>query len=163
MNVNRRADGSLAAGYYKGRAIVGSEQYGLTEKGGDQIALDIELVSGDRVTTLLYFTDAAAPYAIERLRACGWVGDDVTQLDGIEKNEIDVQIKYETFEGKERMKADIATGGGRLTLSRPMDPQQKRAFAARMKQAVKNGLSKPPAKTGQSKDGDEIPEWLRGA
>lgn len=128
------SDGKIPAGYYKGRAVEGSEQYGTTENGNEQIALDVEIPSLNRsFTTFLYFSDAASPYAVERLRACGWRGADISDLSGISKNEIDVGIKYETYKGEPRMKVDIATGGGRITLEKPMGDKEKRAFAARMK------------------------------
>lgn len=124
----------IEPGFYKGRAIAGSEQYA-TKNDKDQIALDLDIPAlGRALTTFLYFSEAAAPYAVERLRACGWQGDDVSKLVGIDQNEIDVQIKYGFHEGKEQMKVDIATGGGgRIKLENTMDERAKRAFAARMK------------------------------
>lgn len=131
MNQNSHA---IPAGFYQGRAVAGSEQYGVSKNGNDQIALDIAIPSlNSTFTTFLSFSEAAAPYAIERLRVCGWKGNDVTKLVGIDANEVTVQVKYETYDGKERMKVDIATGGGRITLENQMDEKSKRAFAARMK------------------------------
>lgn len=141
------SDGKIAAGFYKGRAVEGSEQYGTTDKGTDQIAIDIEIPALNRTfTTFLYFTDAAAPYAIERLRACGWGSMDLSNLAGIGANEVDVGIKYETYNGTERMKVDIATGGGRVTLEKPMGDKEKRAFAARMKGFLAGTAPKPGPK-----------------
>lgn len=140
------SEGRIAPGFYKGRAIAGSAQYAVNEKNGNEsIALDLDLGEIGQFTTFLHFTDAASPYAIERLRACGWKGDDLTKLDGIEANEITAQIKYETWDGKERMKVDIATGGGRIKLENQMNEHQKRAFAARMKGFLKGSASGPPA------------------
>ena len=129
----------IPAGYYLARAIAGSEQFGVTSKGTDQLVLDVDVPSlGRKLSVVLYFSDAAAPYALEKLRACGWTGDDVTDLRGIDANEIQLQVKYEMFDGSERMKTDIATGGGgRIVLDTPMDAAAKRGFAARMKTAAK--------------------------
>jgi hypothetical protein len=139
--------GKVAAGFYKGRAIAGSAQFAINESNGNEsIAIDVDLGEVGQFTTFLHFTDAASPYAIERLRACGWKGDDLANLDGIDTNEITVQVKYETYQGKERMKVDIATGGGRIKLENQMSEQQKRAFAARMRGALKgNGGTQPAA------------------
>lgn len=140
-------------GFYKGRAIAGSEQYGTTKKGDEQIAIDVEIPSlGCSYTTFLYFTEAAAPYAIERLRACGWQGNDISKLAGIDKNEITVGIKYETYQGKERMKIDIATGGGRVQLENPLDERAKRAFAARMQSFLKGAGGGAPAPQQQRRE-----------
>ena len=145
-------EGKIPAGYYKGRALAGSEQYG-SKDGTDQIALDVSVPSLNRTfTTFLYFTDAAAPYAIERLRACGWKGDDITKLVGIDGNEVDVQIKYEVYNGKEQMKVEIATGGGTIKLQSVMDEKQKRQFGARISQLIKTGAPKPPPKAKTPRD-----------
>jgi hypothetical protein len=147
---------AIEPGYYKGRAVAGSEQYGHTSNGTEQIAVDIDAPTFNRrFTTFLYFSDAAAPYAIEKLRACGWTGSDLGNLYGIDANEIDFSVKYEVFEGKERMKVDIATGGGRITLEKPMSEKDKRAFAARMKpylaggNTAKNAGLAPPVRRGR--------------
>lgn len=133
-------EGRIQAGFYKGRAIAGSEQYGINpENGNEQIAIDVAIPSLDRsFTTFLYFTEAATPYAIERLRACGWKGVDISRLTDLDANEITIGIKYETYQGKERMKVDIATGGGRVKIENQMDDRQKRAFAARMASLLKS-------------------------
>jgi hypothetical protein len=140
------SEGRIQAGFYPGRAIAGSEQYAINEKNGNEsIAIDVDVPSLERsFTTFLHFTDAAAPYSIERLRACGWTGDDLAKLDGIDRNEVSVQIKYETFDGKERMKVDISTGGGRVKLENTMNEKQKRAFAARLRPLLQRG-AKPAA------------------
>lgn len=123
------------AGIYHGcRGILGSEQYAVSNNGTDQIAVDVFVPELERgLTTFLFFSDAAAPFAIERLRALGWQGTDLLNLSGIDQKDVSVQIKYEVFDGKERMKVDIVTGGGRIKLDNPMDERTKRAFGARMK------------------------------
>lgn len=146
---------TIPAGFYKGRAIAGSEQFGRTSNGTDQIALDVDVPAlGRQLTVFLFFTDAAAPYAIEKLRACGWQGEDLSNLFGIDANEIDVAVKYETYDGKTRMKVDISTGGGRVKLENVMTEQDKRAFAARMKSFVRGadavGGRAPTAPRGPS-------------
>jgi hypothetical protein len=118
--------------------VAGSEQYATSSTGTDQIAIDVYIPELERtLTTFLHFSAAAAPYAIERLRALGWKGDDLLDLAGIDQQDVDVQVKYETYDGKERMKVEIMTGGGRVKLENTMSEQQKRAFAARMKAFTK--------------------------
>ncbi len=140
----------IAAGIYKARGMAGSEQYGTARTGTDQIVIDLLVELGDgettRLSTVLYFSDAAAPYAIERLRALGWAGNDLLDLRDLNKNEVDVAIKYETFEGQQRMKVDIMTGSGRLKLESPMGTREKAAFAARMKSFMAGGIAKATTK-----------------
>lgn len=133
----------VKAGFYKGcRGILGSEQYGRSGQSGqgsEQIALDVNIPELERnFTTFLSFSDKAAPYSIERLRALGWTGDDISDLRGIDQNDVDVQIKYEMFEGKEQMRVQIATGGGgRIELKNVMTDRDKRDFSARMRAFLK--------------------------
>lgn len=138
---------SIPSGTYRGKGVLNSEQLGRTPNGTEQIVLELELVvpmAGDveerkRVSTFLYFSEKAAPYSIERLQALGWTGDDVGQpLVGIDRNEVDVSVSYETFEGKERMRVDILTGGGRVQLKHQMNDAERRQFGARFKSLVKS-------------------------
>ncbi len=137
----------IVTGYYKGRVVAGSEQYGTTPKGTEQIVLEVGVPSLARTfSTFLYFSEAAAAMSLDRLRACGWKGDDISKLEGIDTNEIDIHIKYETYDGKERMKVEIATGGGgKIKLDNQMDDKSKRAFAARMKLLIKGTNGAPKA------------------
>lgn len=151
---------TIEAGFYKGRAIAGSEQYGFTNKGDEQIVLQFDVPEiATTLSTFLYFSEKAAPFAIERLRACGWRGNDVTNLDGIDANEVVLQVKYETYEGEQKMKVEIKANGGRVTLDRPLDDKAKRQFAARMK-ALASAPSKDYVRGQVSGPGavdDEIP------
>jgi len=123
----------IEEGVYKGRGIEGSAQQGVTSNGTEQVALDIEIPAlGRAVTTFLYFSDNAAPYSLERLRALGWEGGDDPSFPGISKNEVDVSIKYENYQGEDKLKVEIVTGGGRVVLKTPMSDQQRRGFMARL-------------------------------
>lgn len=82
-----------------------------------------------KATIPLSFAPKAQRFSIERLRACGWSGKDVRKLDGIEKNEIDVSIALDQFEGKVRWKCEIMTRGGTFELSHPMTETDLDAFA----------------------------------
>lgn len=122
----------IAAGTYRGRGIAGSEQYGSTSNGNDQIVIDIDLPDiGEQVSTFLVFSEKSAPYSIQRLRALGWQGTDLARLDGIDANEVDVEIRYEMYQGQEKMKVEIRTGGGRVQIQNAYDEKSKRGFAAK--------------------------------
>ena len=151
---------TIAAGTYKGRGVTGSEQYGTTSKGNDQIVLDIDLVElGTRVSTFLVFSDNSAAFSIDRLRALGWEGNDLLNLVGIDRNEVDVLVKYELYQGEQKMKVEIMTGGGRVTLQDQMNDTGKRAFAARFNKlaAVAGGQAPGARPTGQGSDPTSFP------
>ncbi len=142
----------IAAGTYRGRAIKGSEQYGQTSNGNDQIVIDLDLFElGEKVSTFLVFTDKAAQYSLDRLRACGWTGDDLSNLSGIDANEVDVSVKYEMWEGQERMKVQILTGGGAVKLKDQLDDKGKKAFAAKYRDLAKT-VAAPKAPESNKSD-----------
>jgi hypothetical protein len=128
--------GDRLSGMYKGFGVEGSQQFAVSGSGTDQMAIDLEIDAGDGstrlMTTFLYFSPKAIQYALERLRALGWDGRG-SPLDatGISRNAVNVSVTYETYDGKERMRVEIVTGGGRVELQ-PMDPAAKRAMAARV-------------------------------
>src|SRR5258708_9431266 len=105
----------LRDGIYKGRGIEGSEQYG--EKNGNlELIVDVVVqVPADgarpahprQLSTAHYLTHAASQYVYERLRALGWEGNDIRDLPGITKNEVDIQVKTEDYHGKPVTKVEI--------------------------------------------------------
>jgi hypothetical protein len=128
----------IAAGTYRAQAIAGSEQYGTTSNGNDQIVIDLDLLDvGERVSTFLVFSDKAAQYSIDRLRAAGWKGDDLSKLDGLGSVECEVEVKYEEYQGEQKMKVQIRTGGA-VKLKDQLDDKGKKAFAAKYKDLAKS-------------------------
>lgn len=121
----------ILPGNYRGRAVPGSEQYGTTTNGNDQIVIDLSLETGEKVSTFLVFSDKSAPFSIERLRALGWKGNDLSNLEGVGDNDADIEIKYEIYNGQEKMKVQVLTGGGGVVLKDKLDDKGKKAFAAK--------------------------------
>lgn len=136
-------------GIFKARAVLGSEQYGDTTGGHPQIAINLRMKTEDgsvqEVTTFLIFSAPSAPYSFERLRAMGWEGNDLTSLKGIDKNEVDVRIWEENYEGKPQLKVEIM-GGGRVQMSKPTS---KEAFAAKVAAITGQGGGAPAAGTSK--------------
>jgi hypothetical protein len=114
----------MEAGIYKGKGVLPDGGKDTTPKFGDantgtlQLYVDLELRGKDgsfagRATTFLTFTDKAAVFSIERLRALGWQGtkvEDLKSLAGIDKNEVEVEVRNEVYNGKTQMKVEIVTG-----------------------------------------------------
>lgn len=138
----------IAAGRYKGKAVKGSEQYNMLEGKAPCVAIDLKIASsgGDVfMTTFLYFSEAAAPYSYERLRALGWKGQgpaDLSDFSTIDANEVDIEVTKEVFEGKERTKANILTGASHVTLTDKVDPK---TFAAKVAAMLGNSGAAPVA------------------
>lgn len=134
----------IPEGNYRGKGIAGSEQYGETSNKNDQIVIELELLDlGEKVSTFLVFSDKAAPYALQRLRALGWTGDNLADLSGIDANEVDVRVFYEEYQGKTTMKVDIVTAGG-VVLASQLDDKGKKAFAAKYANLAKTTPAAAP-------------------
>lgn len=160
------------AGYYRGRGVAGSEQHGYANSGGEQISVDLEVQISDqevvRLTTILAFAGKAGAYSIERLKALGWDGSN--ELRGIDRNEVDVEIKYEIPPGKtdEVMRVEIKTGDGRFKFAKPMGDAEKRGFmAALSKQAAQLGGGSAPTNGARPRQpgppGDDAGSFPYGA
>lgn len=146
----------IQAGTYRAKAIAGSEQYGMTKGGNDQVAVDLKLETGDVVTAFLVFSEAAAPYSVQRLRALGWEGDNLAQLDGLGTTTADVRISYDEWEGKQKMKVEIVTGGT-VKLKDTLDERGKKQFAARFANLAKSIKPEPRKQREPGDDSDGLP------
>lgn len=145
-------------GNYKARAIRESVQQGENEKGNLQIFIDLDVFDGGeslgRMTTFLFFTENSHVYAFERLKALGWKGksiEDIDNMDGIDANEVDVRVtrpeQYRAQDGtiKEgNSKIEIVTGGT-VQMAKKVDPA---TFKARLRAIVGNSGGTAPSGGG---------------
>lgn len=151
-------------GRYKGRAA--GAALGFSSGGTQQIAVSLSPsegpFAGDAITWYGFFTPDAQEMTFRQLRTLGWTGDDLTDLTGIDANEVSFTVKSEEYQGKVRQKvAGIFPLGG-VVLKDRMSPEQAKAFAAQMKGAAiasRNGTSpttsKPKGKQ-MREPGDDI-------
>lgn len=135
----------IPAGTYRARACAPAEaQFGYTAKGTEQIAVALTLIGppfeGQVIYWFGYFTDKANEQTIKALRTCGWTGDDLNDLAGLDANEVDLVIEEETDDQgrvRSRVRWINAPGGGKVKLQNTMTPEQRAAFAKRMRGNVK--------------------------
>lgn len=128
-----------------------------TNSGREQVAIQFLLIErGDYVTYYGFFTDATIARTFESLRICGWTGDDLTNLEGLDLNEVELEMKPEEYKGQLQNKVGfINRPGGGLRVT-PMEDAEKRAFAARMKAAAvasRTGMPKAAAKPAPQPNG----------
>lgn len=118
-------------GTFRAKALDGG--YGQTGTGKEQVAVLIELETGNRLTWYGYFTDAAAERAIESLIIMGVT--DLESLAGLGSTEFEAVVDEETYEGKTRDKVKFINrlGSGGVAMKSRMDDAQKRSFAQRFK------------------------------
>lgn len=132
---------SIAAGTYRAQAVKGSEQYGRTQAGDEKMTVDVELLDiGETVTVFLTFGEKAKPYSVARLKELGWDGTD--SMAGLGSRECTIKIKYETYNGEERMRADVVVpGSGGIPEKDRMGERETRTFLSKLAgKPVGNGL-----------------------
>lgn len=129
----------LPKGRYRARALQGEFGYS-PNKGTEQVVVEFELLDeqwrSERVTWIGYFTGNTTERTLEALRFCGWTGDDVTDLTGLGNGEVSLVIDHEEYDGKLMAKVQWVNKGGLLAMKAPMSPDQKKAFAAKMRGAA---------------------------
>jgi hypothetical protein len=137
---------------YTMRAIAGG--LGKTHGGNPQIGVELVVTqgpnAGERITWYGYFTDKAKEITFRTLRTLGWEGDDLSNLAGIDKNEVTVYVKNEEYQGVWSLKVKGIYPLGGAGLANPMSEAEAKSFAAVMKgDAIAsrgNGSSAPKPK-----------------
>ena len=159
-------------GIYECKAT-GVAEYGVTDTGTDQIAVEVEIYGPEKEvietrSTYLSFTEKAAPYAIDKLRALGFNGDSLADLVGLGSKVARCSVKTEEYQGKMSQKVDVFGEKG-PAFKNAMSPENKRQFAARFNNLLSapkgaprssngggGGKGNPPAGNGSERF-DDIP------
>jgi len=160
---------ALQDGTYRAKA----RTWALAEssKGTPEAAVEFVIIApadfaGQSITWHGYLSEAAFARSVESLRHCGWKGDDLSDLAGLDANEVDIVIANEEYEGETHAKVRWVNKAGGLAVKSPMTPDKAKAFAAAMKgqvRAVDISKGAKPSTNGQQKraeapmSGDDIP------
>lgn len=141
----------ISQGRHKARGVMGA--LGTTGTGKEQIAVLLEVTEGEeqgtQITWYGYFTEKTVDRTFESLRLLGWSGDDLTDLSGLDANEVSIVIEHEHDQsGELRARVKWINGGGGLGLKEPMNAVAAKAFAERMKGAALASRKKAPAGNG---------------
>jgi len=155
---------SLIPGTYRARVTDPEAiQYGYTRNGHEHVAVPLEVIEGEAAgQSITWFgnfgTDKGIEIAVKALRACGWEGDDIANLVGIEKNEVEIVLALNEYEGKSRLQVQWINrpGDGKVKLQQPMNGQQRTLFGQRVRaQMLAGGSAAKPA--AAPADFDQIP------
>ena len=103
------------------------------------------------ITWFGYFTDAAWERTVESLRTCGWSGSDVSNIEDLGANEVELVIEDDTYDGKTRAKVKWINKIGGVALGAPLAGDKMKAFAAAMQQKIKSLGAVKPAQPKQVK------------
>lgn len=144
----------IPQGTYKAKAIGG--MYGTSkQKGTPFVRVSFAVTEGDYAGHSVgwdgYFTPNTEARTLDSLRYCGcnFPNDDLSNLAGIEKNEVSIVIEHERWNdektGEEKARARVAwvNSPGGIPDDQQMDANQLAAFAARMKGSVMRVKQKP--------------------
>jgi hypothetical protein len=129
----------IPEGTYRARAVEGA--LGRTSKGTEQVALQFTVVDGEQkghsITWYGYFSEKTLERTLESLEYCGWEGDDLSDLTGIDRNEVSIVVEHEQDEqGQVRARIRWINSGGGIAMKERMDEGDAKAFAQRMRGAV---------------------------
>lgn len=130
----------IQEGRYKARALEGA--LGRAGTGSEQIAVLLEITEGEhkghQLTWYGYFTEKTVDRTFESLRHLGWEGDDLTDLRGIESNEVTIVVELEyDRDGEQHARVKwINSPGSGLAMRERLDDAAARVFAQRMKGAA---------------------------
>src|SRR3954466_6748613 len=114
----------IPAGTYRARAVEGA--LGFTSKGTEQIAVQFTVVEGEQkghyITWYGYFSEKTLERTLESLEYCGWEGDDVSDLIGLDKNEVTIVVEHEQDEeGQVRARVRWINSGGGIAMKERMN------------------------------------------
>lgn len=146
----------IEPGAWKARA--GEAALGYTSKGNDQLAVDMVITegpsAGSHITWYGYFTDETFDRTVESLRHMGWTGSDLSDLRGLDTNEVRVVIEHEPdLQGEIRARVKWVNSLGGVALKERMDVGAAKAFAQKFKGKVlalqaAGGSPRKPANNG---------------
>lgn len=145
MGTNRR--------YYRAKPA----EWGLgeTQGGKEQVVVRFDIITPGvpehSMTWFGFFTDATFDRTVESLRHCGWKGDDLSNIEGLDQ-EVELVIEDEKYEEKTRAKVQWVNRIGGLALKAPLDPDKAKGFAASMRDRIRaldavNGTRATPRST----------------
>lgn len=144
-----------------GKFLTRAKQWALTEtKAGDPQVFIAFADVGDLGQPPAYFGgfgEKSLSHTMKALRACGWQGHDVLELEradcGLDRNQVELVVEHEQYEGKPRAKAKwINVPGAGVT---PLSAEKKASFAQQMKARIlqlEQGQPRP-AQQQQRQDG----------
>jgi hypothetical protein len=141
----------MEKGRYRAKAV--AWQLGEASTGTPQVGVEFAIEDGDhkgeRISGYFALSDAAAEYTLEKLRNCGWTGNDITELEndktmGSKVVELVVEpedqvkngkpvIDDESGEVKQRLRIQFVNRAGGLAMKATLTDDKKKLLAAKMR------------------------------
>jgi hypothetical protein len=123
--------------------------------GNEQVGLDFVILegpnTGSHITWYGYFTDDTWERTVESLRLCGWGGSDLSDLSGVDSNEVRIVIEHEAdLQGEYRARVKWVNNLGGVAMKNRMDVGAQKAFAQKMRGRIIALGAKGPAPRPQT-------------
>jgi hypothetical protein len=150
---------NLNEGKYRAKPVHAS--LGQSSTGKDQIEVVLAFYDGDVIshterTAWLYLTPAAFNRSIAALRACGWTGDDLSDLSSISADtspDVEAVLGEEEYHGQRKLKVKFINEWRDRA---PQDPESAKSFASLMREKVRAAdlanKTKTPPKSAPAAD-----------
>ena len=150
---------------------------GVAKTGTHQIAITCEIVNppefeGALIPWIGNFTDRATDRTIDFLRAFGWYGDDLCELEDLDAShaamllpdQVEITVEPEMYDNETRLKVKwVNKPGASFAFKEPLNGQNLKAFASQMRGLLRGTRQNQPSlPSKQSKhpnapDNDDIP------
>jgi hypothetical protein len=133
----------LPATTYTAQAVDGYLSH--TKDGKEQIVVKFAIVGGPHdgqsVDWTGFFTERTFDRTIQSLRYCGWRGDDIADLTGVDTHEVEIVVEHNEYNGKVYPRvAWVNQIGGRAR----MPAEEAREFAESIKSRIVGMRSAEP-------------------
>lgn len=126
-------------------------------RGGTAVVIGFELTDPDDLdcgTFITYFgytSDSSIEHTVKALGACGWTGDDMSELPALVEQGLLAETVSLVVDHEEKVKDAVKTGewhakvkwvnppggGGKIKIDRPLDGDGLADFGARMKSRIR--------------------------
>lgn len=118
-----------------------------SQKGTPGVAVEFVLVDGgEDITWDGWLSDGAFDRTLESLRYCGFKGENLEDLQGLDANEVELVIEPETYEGKTKLKVQWVNRPGGIAARSKMAPDKVKSFAAQMRDRIRALGAEPGVK-----------------
>jgi hypothetical protein len=135
----------IPEGRYTAKAVNALLTY--TSTGKEQLEIWLNIAGGEqngqRATYYGYFgSDAQVNMQVKALRACGWKGDDLADLSGLDQ-ECEIVVKHEEYNGKTSAKVKYVNPLAAAPRA-AMAADKARSFANAMKARIRAAEAPEP-------------------
>lgn len=143
----------------KHNAKVTGASFGTSSNNNEQVAIQFEITDGDFagecIACIAAFTEDATEYTVEKMRNCGWDGDDIrefkTLADTGQLGPVVIVVEHEEYKGNLHAKVKFVNkpGGGRFKFKDEIGEAGLDTMAARLKSAFRGG-PRPAARSSSN-------------